>query len=274
MYLKEYGNRYGKFTSPTFQQLLNSLELQNRTKDPNLILQLLHSLRQQCKNVWANFNEKLMVLGSCLFCTMCMMLYYSEFNVVLLTLFSLIFFVAYLLIPANYQNLVMLFCLSALLFHVLRCFKKLEMIFIVLICTFSPLLYTSNSFVINEDVIVMFLYSSAVTFLVLDTLQRTYCDLPHNKVLKTKRINRRTILFLRQLFQFCFQKPLGKFFILLLTFLFSVRIAFLFRVCRPEQHWCFQTQDAVSSSDAISSSLKGGVHYVDSILDFSDPWKR
>ena len=267
-YLNEYSRRYSEFSADQFGQLMDNFTIiKEESKTEEEILQLLYHARDLCKNIWAHFDEKSMVFGACLISSICVALLGIPYKLFFLILSTFVYCATYFFIPAKYQFVALSFSVLSLLVDIIYYFWNGKLSFLELLCPLlPPLIYFSNSFVNNEDVIIMYLYSSAVIILSLRVLQNSYSNGTKNH--NTKAKNK---IFLKPAQYFSLlMKPLGMFALLVVSFMLLTRAVFLFRICRPEQFWCFAAADQPSSNAAHYS----GAHYLDEILNLSNPWSR
>jgi len=272
-YLKEYSTRYSEFNSADFQDLMKKFsKIHDKELSSNQILQLLHNARELCKSIWARFDENSMVLGACLISTMCMFLLNTHrIRIIMLFLTTITYCVFYFI--AKFQNMILTFSSFLLMLHIIYSVFKGKIGIISLISVLYPLLYFSNSFVISEDTIVLYLFSTVIALISIRSVQQTYSECS-KKPVKVKKSSRGALKLLHNILQ-VFKRPSYIFATLVASVIVIVRAVFLFRVCRPEQFWCFAQEPQLHNyADANTSSTSLTIHAIDDFFDFNNTWTR
>ena len=248
----------------------NFAKIREKNSTSNEILQLLHNARDLCKSIWAHFDEMSMILGACLICTICTLLLDMQKRSMLMLFFLPALYCCYsYVVSAEFQLLSLFFSSSLLIVRALTFLYDGQIGMAGLLSILYPIVYFSNSFVVNEDVIVFYIYCSVISLVCLRVLQQTSSDCVKKQV-KGKKSNRGYFKVVQSFIQLI-KRPYGTFLLLVVSTIFLLRTVFVFRVCRPEQFWCF-AQDA--RRDNYGDSSVSAIYAIDEFLDLSNTWTR
>ena len=272
-YLKEYSTRYSEFNSAEFRSLMEKFaKIDDYDSNTKEILPLLYKARELCKSIWARFDEKSMVLGACLVNAICILLLNVEkrgMQILLCT--TIAYWTFYFVFPAEFQFLILVLAAVLMVLHVTYCIYKGKIGIIGLISVLFPLLYFSNSFVVNEDAIVLYLYSTCISVISIRAMQLSYFD-SSKKQVKTKKSSKGSFKFIQNFVQL-FKRPNCVFVMLVASIIVILRSVFLFRVCRPEQFWCF-AQEPQPPNYAEKNTTSYVIYAADDFFDFNNTWTR
>ena len=264
-YLKEYLNRYSDIKSREFLQLMEKFsEIEEKELSSEELQSLLHSARDLCKKIWAKFDENLMAFGTCLFCSMCLTFFHKK-QLAVLSVSALIFLLSYTFLPALPQLIVLLIAVFVLFLQLAFCFAKRKIGLFGLPSFLFHLTYFSNSFVVNEDIMAKYVFSTVVSIYFLQCLIQSYDETTPKRLSKLKKTSR-LYSKLKQALRSWSTQPAVVLTSMITALLVFIRFVFLFRTCRPEQFWCFANQ--------TGDNLKTTGYLIEDFLDFNDQWTR
>nr|XP_018670604.1 GPI ethanolamine phosphate transferase 3-like isoform X2 [Ciona intestinalis] len=258
-YLTNYNQQFNIFNTEDFLTLKNLLQNAKSGQNPKHMISALERARELCKLVWACFNVPYMVVGLLFVATQCLWCvaytYFTKrtqklsvFLTALTTVISMVSIFHQKFITFSLFSTICLFILTVTnILHNFKTFKKftrnlfLQFILVTLVYLTHQALYASNSFVINEDKIQQYFFTSVIFFLFMK-------DLTKMTPPKTTKNIKFTKLLTHHLLLPC---------ILYLMLLIIIRVSSVFQICRPEQHWCykFSTQESTSG---LEESFKVG----------------
>ncbi|XP_078484396.1 GPI ethanolamine phosphate transferase 3, catalytic subunit-like [Ciona intestinalis] len=248
-YLTNYNEKFNTFNTEDFATLKKLLQNAKSGRNPKEMIYALERARELCKLVWARFNIPYMVVGLLSVATQCLWcVAYTSFtkrtqklSVFLTALTTVISMVAIFHQKFIIFSLISTICLFLLtvtnILHNFKTSKKisrnlfLQFLLVTLVYLTHQAIYAANSFVINEDKIQQYFFTSVVFFLFIKHLTK----IPPPK-------NTKNIKFTKLL-----THPLLLPCLLYLMLLIIIRVSSVFQTCRPEQHWCYKSSTQAST---------------------------
>lgn len=266
-YLREYDARHGSFDRAKFRDLMDRFEaVGNSSADE--IRSLLREAREMCREVWAKFDLFSMATGLGCF-ALCTLRLFSEERSAFLLVPLLASFVLHRWLysqtstgenaPAAAQAfyaLMAVITIAVIVKSFVRRALSTRLVFCLCFLVFYGGLYTSNSFILSEDDIMTYLFTSALFLVSLKMLH--FANLNRKKPKPVHSFFKR----FRQFTVSAANAPLAKLVALCVLTASIARIAFLFRACRPEQFWCYHANEPAALVHTLppensSSSLLG-----------------
>nr|CAB3264866.1 GPI ethanolamine phosphate transferase 3-like [Phallusia mammillata] len=262
-YLQEYNKMHSTFPQEHFQSLITAMTQispQNFSSvDTQDVIQFLRQAREMCHEIWAQFNEILMSVGLQI-CATVMAWYFLGLALKhFIAAAVILFFIDCMAQFADDKILagLIIFYVTVGAFTVLAAKKAIKgenclwFLLSVVAVAFYGGIYTANSFILTEDNTICYLFTS----------MQCYCFLKlitNSKISRTKL--RTSKNFLKRTFQFAtsfYHDPFTISMILSITLMLVTRYAFTFRVCRPEQFWCYKnSEESFSAIDQSSAVVK------------------
>ncbi|XP_076801113.1 GPI ethanolamine phosphate transferase 3, catalytic subunit-like [Clavelina lepadiformis] len=269
-YLRVYNQSFENLVSPEFNQIMESFAKlkQNNLENIEKIQGILQNARLLCKHLWAQFDLNSMVHGICFFTILCACLLDKNLSskttiTVMLALCAsfVLYCIGNIFMGMCFLSLSLIICLKRFVSLILSDF----MTFPAAVSVLFPLLYTSNSFVLSEDAISMYLCMSVLAFYSITSL----CDLHYNYYdYRFSSVVRKATW--KHRVKLVFRHPAVRCFVFLVFLFMLLRFAFLFRICRPEQFWCFNINVHSVLNKSSEELQEHPIYYIDEVMDFSD----
>lgn len=227
-------------------------------------IKIMISARDMCRMVWARFNVRLMVYGICILGYWLMTIYVKMagettilnqkyLSTVMVALLCICVFVPNFLFVGDeflgnifsYATCILLIC--AFSCHILRLNLFIpncsSMIAVFSVGIFS-ISFTSNSFILNEDYMTLYLFSSTLVLVTyFKHLNLNDTDYTLTKSSKLNKTDKSPMTILKDICwiptSYISHSAVYKCCYVFVTLL-CARVAFFFRTCRAEQFWCFE----------------------------------